>query len=271
MDLSSIILFALLFACSSPLAREDGSQSRSVSTQDAELADIIATERTFDSVLEDNWRMNENETKAQRMRIIDDWDPSPFDRSEPKAVEIVYPEGLGSDSPHNRTWKPIEEHEFRGVSIAYSVKYSANWTGHPSVVNKMFYVSQKGFAASPLVIIAKGAGQDPLTLEVRTQDARFGARNLRANLGSAELERGRWHRVEVYAFFNSEGKSDGRVIFFLDGQPVGDYSDVKLSTADDPKIWGEIKLDAIWGGNGPASVPQMQTLRLDDLVVKGHS
>jgi hypothetical protein len=270
-DHISIILFSLLFACSSPFAGEDGAQSRSVTSQDAVLADIVASERRFNSVVEDGWKILDNADKTDRMRIVDDWDQTTDSRSGPRTLEITYPEGLGSEAPHNRSWKTIAEHEFRGISIAYWVKYSANWTGHPSLVNKMFYVNQTGYAASPLVIIARGAGQDPLSLEVRTQDSRFGSRNLPANQGrSAELKRGRWHRVEVYAAFNNADRSNGRVTFFLDGQLIGDYGDVQLSTADDPKTWGEVKLDAIWGGNGPASVPATQTLRLDDLIVKGH-
>jgi hypothetical protein len=266
------IFLTLLVACSSTVGPQENG-SANISGQDALPVDLeMVSNRSFDAITEGDWGIVSRESGFDNMAVVADADVLPSDQREspPNALVITYPKGFqGGSAPHNRTWFSVSELEWSEVFISFWVKFSENWTGHRSAVNKIVYVPQEGYGSNPIYLIARGTGQESLFLEVRTQDPRFANRNLGPNRSKGELVRGRWHRIDMYARFNDGNQKNGEVRYWLDGQLAGEYYDVQYSVADDSKIWGAVKIDAIWGGTGDV-VPEKQTLSFDHFIVRGR-
>lgn len=265
-----MFLFLAIFVACSPTTGLQEEGSRNVGNSEAlpvGLQEI--SNRSFNQIVEDGWRINGDGNNQENMQIVADQSASGARATAPNALQIVYPTGhKGGSAPHNRTWRSVSEHQWDEISVSVWVKYSENWTGHGSGVNKIIFLPQDGYAAGPLFMLGRGSGTGPMSLEFDIQSSRFENRNLKPNRSSGELVRGKWHRVDMYAQFNSGNKRDGQVRFWVDGILAGEYNDVMLSTASDPKVWGVVKIDAIWGGVG-GNVPKRQTLSIDDLVVSG--
>jgi hypothetical protein len=95
------------------------------------------------------------------------------------------------------------------------VKFSSNWVGHLSSVNKIFYwqVSEDPVnSRARLYLLGRGGGSENLLVEAVTQGTPTGdQRLLRSNLvPSAQFVRGRWHRVETLVRCNTGSNSDGK-------------------------------------------------------------
>lgn len=265
------IFLTLLVACSSTVGPQENG-SANIGGQDALPIDLQQiSNRPFDQVVEDGWGITGEGDPYRNISI--EADPAATDRrqSPPNTLEITYPKGFkGGSAPHNRTWKMVRDQEWSEILVSVWVKYSQNFTGHtPTGVNKLIFVTQDGFAGSPLFLLAKGTGKESLVLQVNTQDSRFPNRHFKSNRSRGELTRGRWHRIDLYARMNSGDRLDGELRFWLDGDLVGEYYDAQFSMPSDPRIWSAVKLDAIWGGTGGV-VPEEQTLRIDDLVIRGR-
>ena len=148
----------------------------------------------------------------------------------------------------------------RTLYMARWIKYSANWYGHPSGVNKMAYVHTSSGDVPVLVFSAIGAGSAPLSPYV---DLQFtvtpgGGSNLAPNLvPNAEIVRGQWNLLELVAVGNTAGNADGSVDWYLNGVHVGSYAVQWQSGAT---TWGRVHYTTIWGGysGGAASIPALQ-------------
>jgi hypothetical protein len=148
----------------------------------------------------------------------------------------------------------------RTVYIALWTKYSANWYGHPSGINKLFYLfTSSGNPA--LVFSAIGGGYSPLSPQVWLQGVVYypgGSGNLGPNLvPAAEVTRDQWILLEVVAVGNTAGNRDGSVDWYMNGVHVGSYP---MQWSPGATTWSRVHWTTIWGGwlQGAAVVPATQ-------------
>jgi len=132
------------------------------------------------------------------------------------------------------------------------VKFSSNWVGHLSSVNKVFYwqVSEDQIARARLYLLGRGGGSENLLVEAVTQGTPTGdQRLLRANLvPNAQFVRGRWHRLETLVRCNTGANSDGQLTVWLDGVKVMEHQDVIFVGASETHQWTGFELTPVWGG-----------------------
>jgi len=262
------ILLSLLVACSPTTGLQESGAGNAGSLETKPVFPVISS-NSFDRLVAEHWQINGDPNDQENMAIVNDSQAAEEGRTAPSALEITFPRGLsGGHAPNNRTWISVSERQWQEIHVAFWVKFSDNWNGHASGVNKLIFLPRAGLAADPIFILARGIKSGSLILEVDIQSSEFNNRNLRPNRSRGELIRGRWHKVEVYARFNTGDRGDGHVRFWLDGSLVGTYDDVVLSTTSGGKYWEVVKIDPVWGGMGGV-LDREQTLRFDDIVVSG--
>lgn len=128
----------------------------------------------------------------------------------------------------------------QSVYVGMWIRYSQNWQGHPSCINKYLYLAttQASNAWSAVWYEACGSGGSTLhSYQVNQTSGCGGAwRN-----ESVLFERGRWHRVEVIQTVGNPG----RVRVWVDGRLTTDVSACVSGSG-----MREATLSGIWGGVG---------------------
>jgi hypothetical protein len=185
-------------------------------------------------------------------------------RSSQQVGQARFPKGHPAGSgPIHTSLKLSGQKE---LYLSFWVKLSENWYGSTSGVNKIFFIWTHGKPA--VYLSAQGVATGGLEPQLRVQDSPDGARNLRPNLGGAALQRGRWHRWEVVLKANTPGRADGVARWWLDGQKIGDYSDLKFSGVDQSSVWEYVVWNPTYGGSGDP-VPHDQWMWMDHTSVAG--
>lgn len=188
-------------------------------------------------------------------------------KSPPNVAQFTYPAGFqaGSAPGHIEFDLPPNISQ---LYLSLYMKLSANFEGQSSETNKVGFV---WILDHPAVFLSnQGAGTGvPLYPTLRYQGPCCDTRAyFRQNVGTEQaMTRGQWRRWEVVLIANTPGKKDGVMRFWIDGQKVGEYTDVWVR--DTPDTWQYVYLQPIWGGTG-GQVTQTQYLWVDHLYVSGH-
>jgi hypothetical protein len=192
-------------------------------------------------------------------------DPSaPY--SPPNVAQFTYPAGFQAGSAPGH----IEFEVPAGLSqlyLSFYMKLSPNFEGQSSETNKVLYAWIKN---DPAVFLSnQGSGTaTPLMPTLRYQGAFDSRAYFRQNIGTAQaMTRGQWRHWEVLLIANTPGQKNGVIRFWIDGQRVGDYTDVYVRDGAD--TWEYVYLQPIWGGIGGA-VTRTQYLWVDHLYLSGH-
>jgi Bacterial Ig-like domain (group 2) len=198
-------------------------------------------------------------------------DPTPFTivqdtaalRSPPNVAQFTYPAGFQAGSAPGHVDFDLPP-GYSQVYLSLYMKLSSNFEGQSSETNKVLYL---WINDDPAVFLSnQGSGTTtPLIPTVRYQGAFDSRAYFRQNIGMPlAMTRGQWRRWEVLLSANTPGQRDGVIRFWIDGQKVGEYTDVYFR--DTTNAWQYLYLQPIWGGIG-GSVTATQYLWVDHLYV----
>lgn len=80
-------------------------------------------------------------------------------------------------------------------------------------------------------------------------------------------EKGEWYQAKTYVHLNAPGKSDGRIITWLNGKKVLDKNGLRFRLGNDLKI-ERVLFAVFFGGHGPEWAPRADMqLYLDDFIL----
>ena len=157
---------------------------------------------------------------------------------------------------------------YKTLYVCWWSKYSANWQGHITGVNKQSYFSANGDPATT-GWSAIGVGAADLVPEFFSQAGQSTDGYYRPNLiPSAVVPRGQWNYIEVVLVGNTAGNADGTVDWFVNGAHVGSISGMIFETA--AAKWDRYALDPVWGGIGDAVTADM-TFDVDHVYLSGKN
>ncbi len=219
------------------------------------------TSRRFQDLREHGWGAD---VDNPNLSIVSD----PSARSGSTVGEIRYRAGsTGGRTPAwTENWS-LRDEGFTRLYLSFRVKLSSNWQGHPSGVNKIGFVwTHQKPVAFP---VFRGAGSAAMKGVVYLQDIPGGGRRLDGNLAEPELPRGEWHDWEVVLVSNTGSSANGEVHWWINGEKVGEYTDIRFGNADQSKIWETVAWRPIWGGIH-GRVGQDMYMRMDDFYVSGR-
>jgi hypothetical protein len=164
--------------------------------------------------------------------------------------------------------------------VAAWLKFSANWEGHPSGINKMLYFLLDD--GSPKVYLAGwGFGSDALRPMIALQGLAASYKpadtlsagttlNVFPNLNIGKrIMRGAWHKYELVLTTNTPGIADGRIESWVDGVPQHFFDGIQFTAPGEGTRWAGMQWAPVWGGIG-GIVPAAMYQRLDHLYLSGR-
>lgn len=152
--------------------------------------------------------------------------------------------------------------------LSFWMKLSPGFQGQSSATNKVmfFWINNH-----PAVFLSnQGSGTTaPLLPTIRYQGDVDSRAYFNQNVGTQQaMTRGVWRKWEVLLLMNTPGQANGVIRFWVDGQKVGEYTDVGFRNS--AIAFQYLFLQPIWGGTS-GTVSTTQYLWIDHLYLSGHS
>jgi hypothetical protein len=187
-------------------------------------------------------------------------------RSPPGVAQFTYPTGFAAGSAPDHIIFDVPPN-LSQLYVSFWMKLSSQFQGEDSETNKVFYF---WINSDPSVFLSnQGSGTTaPLMPIVRYQGSFDTRAHFNQNVGSGvPMTRGQWRHWELLLITNTPGQANGVFRWWIDGQKVGDYTDVRLRNSTN--TWQYVYLQPIWGGVG-STVRSTQYLWIDHLRVSGR-
>ncbi len=216
----------------------------------------MITERAFAADDENGWSANGD------IRIVED-ESAPH--SPGTVGRALFPAGWEGGRAPIFSEKRIGSAGAKRLYVSFWLKVSENWQGHPVNDKLMYFWTHEKPVVFPVYV---GGGSNPLGTEVRIQDVPDGGRNLEPNRADPQIHRDRWHRWEVLVVSNTGDAADGEVHWWIDGEKVGEYRDVRFGRSNQAKVWDYMSWRPVWGGAG-STVRQDQHMYMDHVYASG--
>jgi len=219
----------------------------------------LITQRSFSALQEGGW-----DTDAVLSIVQDPTAP----KSPSSVLRATFPTGFSGGSSNGHTGV-----QFSGKRVLYAtywMKYSSNWTGHNTGINKQAYAwVTDGGGYTPFVMEAEGSGTQPLKPRPILQRMIKGDGNYEPNLvPNATIPRGKWFQIEIVLTGNSAGTANGSMDIYLDGVHVTSVGGLQWTTG--ATAWNIFELYPVWGGIGD-TVPATMTADWDHVYLSGKN
>jgi hypothetical protein len=225
----------------------------------------VITERPFNALNELGW----NDGGGSYGTIISD---ATAPKSPSSVLQIRLPQGFGEGGgPFSGEYNfPVN---YRTVYVSYYAKYSSNWYGPSSNINKTFYL-YTSLGAPSIVFDMDCHATGPMQALVAGQDILHGGIGgdpanpfWTPNVGSGTVARGQWHHVEFVVVGNTAGKSDGSIDWYLNGVHVGSYSGIQFQSG--ATVWNLMHYTLLYTGNVNSNPPADQYNYWDHIYISG--
>jgi hypothetical protein len=170
------------------------------------------------------------------------------DSSAPLSASNVlahsYPVGLPGGVEPAVDWYQLPASFTEGY-VAMWWKPSNPWQGHPSGVNKIFFIFG---SAGHIIPVMYGTGNGTYELRVAPEWGSWSW--LTPNVSSGTVTLGQWHRIEIYFKQNTSG---GVIKWWMDGNLIGSYSNIAFPSS---MVFQEVQIAPTWGGVGGTKTQQ---------------
>jgi hypothetical protein len=161
---------------------------------------------------------------------------------------------------------------YKWLYVRYFFSISANWYGHPTGTNKIFFYCASAGVGGRIFDRLWGVGTADLEYRLALQnvDPLESRTHLAANIGGPIIiPRGHQYKtkIEVLLGLNTAGSLNGTVKAAINGVLRINYTDVGvLQTGESAAVWGSnaVKWDPIYGGGGGSTVPAEMDQRIDN-------
>jgi len=218
----------------------------------------LINERAFNTLQESPWDTDNT------LSIVQD---ASAPKSPSSVIRVTFPGGFsgGSSNGHTgMTWGGGQ----RVLYISYWMKYSSNWWGHNTGINKQSYAwVTAGY--TPFVMETEGYGSGPLKPRPILQRMIVGDGNYEPNLvPNATIPRGAWFHIEIVLTGNTSGTANGAMDVYLDGVHVTSVGGLQWTTGTTG--WNVFEIYPVWGGIGD-TVPATMSADWDHVYLSGKN
>jgi len=219
-------------------------------------------DRPFNAQFESGW----SDEFSSNMSFVSD---ASAPKSPPGILRATYPTGYSSAGIGPGSAEVSIPSGTRTVYVSYWGRYSSNWYGHDSGVNKEFYLWGNGHPYMYFNARCRYTGE--MTPDIALQDMAVGGDyDISPNLvPTARVIRGKWFHIELVAVGNTANTSDGSLDWWLDGVHIGSYKNLRFASS--ALHWDLFHFTTIWGGVGGPNVPETQTRDWDHAYMSYRS
>lgn len=181
-------------------------------------------------------------------------------RSPPNVLTIIYPIGFVGGSAPGTEMLPLPM--LHQVFVGTWWKVSDPWQGHPSNSNKVQYLFSNGDGSMAMIMYGHPGGP----YEMRVFPDWHGAW-LTPNVANIPVTLGQWHQIEwLVEYGPTQDPPSGRVRWWMDGQLLGDWSNVRLSSLP----LAAYKVAPVWGGAEPELKTEIDYYWYDHTYISGR-
>lgn len=220
-------------------------------------------DRGFATMAEDGWGIPDSKL-IPLVRFVQD---ATAVKSPSAIAQIVFVKGFaGGDEPVNLE----KQFPFAASTlyVSYWHKFSANWQGHLTGMNKIMHFWIGGINRT--YSYANGGGTtEPLTPGIGLQQVvnYNGSNQLLPNLvPTVRIVRGVWEHWEILFKGNTAGAANGTLDWWINGVHVGSYTGIQYLTG--AGTWVSLKWAPTWGGLGDVTNAEQYDM-MDHVYVSG--
>ena len=223
-------------------------------------------DRPFNSLNEMGW--NDDGTG---LSIVSD---ATAPKSPSNIVRIHFPAGFGEGSGTGSGDAPRLPN-VRTLYVSYWGKFSSNWQGSSSGVDKTFYLYTSTGIPSVYFTMG-GSGVVPKVPTISGQDILQGgaghgdARNpdwLPNLVPTAKVALGTWHHIELVIVGNTAGAADGSIDWYLNGVHVGSNSGIQFISGT--CLWNLFHYTLLYSGSSGSNPTSAQDVYFDHIYLSG--
>jgi hypothetical protein len=190
----------------------------------------------FDALPAPGWAVANNQARLAGITAVPDAPYSPAN-----ALQLSYPRGFAGGKAAATMFRSLPDS--RRVYVGLWWKANPDWQGHIANANKLQFLFTR--TGGNLTIGIYGPPGGPYQLRTALQFVGADSRNLLpANAAYVPVRFGEWHLIEWFIDYTGGGR--GTVRWWLDGQLIGDYTDVRFPSGG----MIEYQLSPTWGGLG---------------------
>ena len=141
-------------------------------------------------------------------------------------------------------------------------KVSDPWQGHPSNSNKVQYLFSNGDGSMAMIMYGHPGG--PYEMRVFPD---WHGQWLTPNVANVPVTLGVWHQLEwLVEYGPTQDPPSGRVRWWMDGQLLGDWQNVRLSALP----LAQYKVAPVWGGAEAVLKTELDYYWYDHTYVSGR-
>jgi hypothetical protein len=193
-------------------------------------------------------------------------------KSPSNVLQIKLPAGFGEGGGPFSGELQLPKN-YRTVYISYWAKYSSNWYGPSSNINKTFYLYTS--TGNPAIVFDMDChATGPMETQVAGQDILKGGVGgdpanpfWTPNLASGVVTRGQWHHIEFVAVGNTSGNADGSIDWYLNGVHVGSYKGIQFQSGN--TLWNLMHYTLLYTGTNNSNPPADQYNYWDQIYLSG--
>ena len=180
--------------------------------------------------------------------------------SPPNVLTIIYPIGfVGGSAPGTEYLTLPMLHQ---VYVGTWWKASDPWQGHPSNSNKVQYLFSNGDGSMAMIMYGHPGG--PYEMRVFPD---WHGQWLTPNVANVPVTLGVWHQIEwLVEYGPTQDPPSGRVRWWMDGQLLGDWQNVRLSSLP----LAAYKVAPVWGGAEAVVKTELDYFQYDHTYVSGR-
>jgi hypothetical protein len=187
-------------------------------------------------------------------------------KSPSNVMRETYPASFPDGSAHGATGFTFGG-SYRTLYMSWWCKYSSNFQGHNSGVNKQWYIWTNDTEVMYFEVDGIGAGA--LTPQIVTQGTLTDGVWSPGIVPSAHFTRGAWDYVEVAVTGNTAGVANGLVDWYLNGVHVGSKTGLQFNAA--ATSWQQFDFNPVWGGSTGDTVVNEMYLDWDHFYISGKT
>jgi hypothetical protein len=193
-------------------------------------------------------------------------------KSPSNVLQIKLPAGFGEGGGPFSGELQLPKN-YRTVYVSYWAKYSSNWYGPSSNINKTFYLYTS--TGNPAIVFDMDChATGPMETQVAGQDILKGGVGgdpanpfWTPNLASGVVTRGQWHHIEFVAVGNTSGNADGSIDWYLNGVHVGSYKGIQFQSGN--TVWNLMHYTLLYTGTNNSNPPADQYNYWDQIYLSG--
>jgi hypothetical protein len=221
----------------------------------------LISDRPFDAKVENGWR----DRGDPEFSITSD---SEAPVSPLNVGKATYPAGWAGGAGPINTWIDLMPAR-KKLYVSFWLKFSSNWVGHPTGMNKVIHFWIGG--SNRIVFKALGAGSSSLTARFTLQSINQSPSTITlmpntSNTGT--MTRGSWHHIEIALAANTLSNRDGKLAWWVDGQKIGDYSNLSFVNKLQAHKFTTVSWNPTWGGIGGV-MTHSQDEEIDEVYLSG--